>query len=166
MHWNRSARLTWFALLMGCTMAATACQRNEKRTAPSAPADRADTTAATAPAPDSEPQASPSSPVLVESPSRGALITSPVRVTGKARGSWYFEAEFPIRVLDGRGDMIGTGVARAQGDWQTSSYVPFEASIVFRAAPTDSTGSLVIEKSNPSGRFQDAAESRVPVRFH
>lgn len=164
MHWNRSARLTWFAFLMGCTVAATACQRNEKRTATPAPADRTDTTATTAPAPDSEPQA-PSSPVLVESPPRGALITSPVRVTGKARGSWYFEAEFPIRVLDAHGDMIGTGVARAQGDWQTSSYVPFEASIVFRAAPTDSTGSLVIEKSNPSGRFQDAAESRVPVRF-
>ncbi|HZV91426.1 MAG TPA: Gmad2 immunoglobulin-like domain-containing protein [Candidatus Nitrosocosmicus sp.] len=127
---------------------------------------RTDTTAATAPAPDSEPQAAQSSPVLVESPPRGALITSPVRVTGKARGSWYFEAEFPIRVLDAGGDMIGTGVARAQGDWQTSSYVPFEASIVFRASPTDSTGSLVIEKSNPSGRFQNAAESRVPVRFH
>jgi immunoglobulin-like protein involved in spore germination len=164
MHSSCSARWVCLAFL-GCAVAVTACQRNEKRAENPAPTQRADTTGLASPVPEAEPQAPQSPPVLVESPPRGALITSPVRVTGKARGSWYFEAEFPIRVLDAQGDMIGTGVARAEGDWQTSSYVPFEASIVFRASPTDSTGFLVIEKSNPSGRFQDAAESRVPVRF-
>ena len=103
--------------------------------------------------------------VRVDTPESGALITSPVLVSGRARGSWYFEAEFPVRLLGGKGQMIGTGVARAQGDWQTTEYVPFEVSITFHPAADDSTGTLVFEKSNPSGNSEHAAEVRVPVRF-
>jgi hypothetical protein len=77
----------------------------------------------------------------------------------------YFEAEFPVRLLDDHEKMIGTGVARTEGDWTTSDYVPFEASIVFHPPLTDSTGTLVFEKSNPSGQADHAAEWRVPVRF-
>lgn len=151
------------ALLAGCALAPIACQRKDAGTAEHRRDERSDMATPTPPA---EPPAATPKPVLVDSPPRGALITTPVRVTGKARGSWFFEAEFPIRVLNAHDEMIGTGIARAQGDWQTSDYVPFEASIVFRAPPEDTTGFVVIEKSNPSGLPQNAAESRVPVRFH
>ena len=157
-------RRALMALLAGCALATAACQRKDDGTAQHRRDERSDM--ATPTPPNVEPPAATPKPVLVDSPSRGALITTPVRVTGKARGSWYFEAEFPIRILNARDEMIGTGIARAQGDWQTSDYVPFEASIVFRAPPEDTTGYLVIEKSNPSGLPQNAAESRVPVRFH
>ena len=151
------------ALLAGCALAPTACQRKDAGTVERR---RMEGSEMATPTPPAEPPAATPKPVLVDSPPRGALITTPVRVTGKARGSWFFEAEFPIRVLNAHDEMIGTGIARAQGDWQTSDYVPFEASIVFRAPPEDTTGFVVIEKSNPSGLPQNAAESRVPVRFH
>ena len=153
------------ALLAACALAWTSCQRDRSHTSERRRVESGDTTGLTTPTPP-EPPAPPPKQVLVDSPERGALVTSPLRVTGKARGSWYFEAEFPIRVLNSRDEMIGTGIARAQGDWQTSDYVPFEASIVFPAPPEDTTGFVVIEKSNPSGLAQNAAESRVPVRFH
>lgn len=161
---THSVRWTLVALLTGCAVATAACQRKEAGMEEHRRVERNDMATPT-PLSAEAPAATPK-PVLVESPPSGALITSPVRVTGKARGSWYFEAEFPIRVLNAHDEMIGTGIARAQGDWQTSDYVPFEASIVFRAAPEDTTGFVVIEKSNPSGLAQNAAESRVPVRFH
>jgi immunoglobulin-like protein involved in spore germination len=103
--------------------------------------------------------------VRVDTPEPGALISSPVTVTGRARGSWYFEAEFPVRLLGAQDKMIGTGVARAKGDWMTKEYVPFEVSITFHPAAEDSTGTLVFEKSNPSGAAEHASEVRVPVRF-
>jgi Immunoglobulin-like domain of bacterial spore germination len=123
------------------------------------------TDSSAAPAPTPEPSTTPPKLVVVDSPTPGALISSPVRVTGRARGSMYFEAEFPVRLLDDHETMIGTGVARAQGEWTTSDYVPFEVSIVFHPPLTDSTGTLVFEKSNPSGQPDHAAEWRVAVRF-
>lgn len=159
-------RWTWLpslAVLAGCVLAVASCQRDQTRTADRRRVEPTDSIAA--PAPDAEPSKPPSNPVLVDSPTPGSLISSPVRVTGRARGSIYFEAEFPVRLLDDHDKMIGTGVARAQGDWTTSDYVPFEASIVFHPPLTDSTGALVFEKSNPSGQPERHAEWRVPVRF-
>ena len=149
------------AVLAGCVLAVASCQRDQTRTADRRRVEPTDSSAATAP----EPSTPPSKPVLVDSPTPGALISSPVSVTGRARGSMYFEAEFPVRLLDDHEKMIGTGVARAQGEWTTSDYVPFEASIVFHPPLTDSTGTLVFEKSNPSGQPEHDAEWRVPVRF-
>ena len=159
-------RWTWLpslAVLAGCVLAVASCQRDQTRTADRRRVEPADSIAA--PAPDAERAKPPSKPVLVDSPTPGSLISSPVSVTGRARGSMYFEAEFPVRLLDDHDKMIGTGVARAQGDWTTSDYVPFEASIVFHPPLTDSTGTLVLEKSNPSGQPERHAEWRVPVRF-
>lgn len=154
--------MAMIALSLASVALATSCERHDQRTAERR-VERADS----APSPPSPPERAPSSgtPVIVESPPAGAMISSPVRVTGRARGSWYFEAEFPVRLLDAHDTMIGTGVARAQGDWMTSSYVPFEVSIVFHAPAEDSTGILVLEKSNPSGMKEHAADVRVPVRF-
>jgi hypothetical protein len=159
-------RWTWLlslAVLAGCVLAVASCQRDQTRTADRRRVERTDSSAA--PAPDAERSKPPSKPVLVDSPTPGTLISSPVRVTGRARGSMYFEAEFPVRLLDDHGEMVGTGVARAQGDWTTPDYVPFEASIVFHPPLTDSTGTLVFEKSNPSGQPEHDAEWRIPVRF-
>ncbi|HEX5030608.1 MAG TPA: Gmad2 immunoglobulin-like domain-containing protein [Candidatus Eisenbacteria bacterium] len=159
-----TSTLVRLTLLAACALAWTSCQRDRSHTSERRQVERPDTAGISSPTPPLPPSPPPKQ-VIVDSPASGALITSPVRVTGQARGSWYFEAEFPIRLLDSEDKMIGTGVARAKGDWMTSDFVPFEASIVFRAPPEESTGFLVIEKSNPSGSPEHAAESRVPVRF-
>jgi len=93
-----------------------------------------------------------------------AGIVSPLTVDGEARGNWFFEAVFPVRVLDGDGTVIGAGQARAQSDWMTTDFVPFKAVVEFTQLKF-SSGTVVFAKDNPSGLPQNAGEFRVPVRF-
>lgn len=102
--------------------------------------------------------------VRLDSPVPGSLIKSPLTVTGQARGFWFFEASFPVRVLDANGKELGVGIAQAEGPWMTVELVPFRANVEFKAPATD-TGFLVLEKDNPSGLPENAQEIRYPVRF-
>lgn len=93
-----------------------------------------------------------------------SIITSPVTLTGEARGTWYFEASFPIEVWDASGAVIGEGYAEAQSDWMTTEYVPFKATVTFRK-PTSATGVIILKKDNPSGLPEHDLSFEVPVRF-
>jgi hypothetical protein len=119
--------------------------------------------------PSGEPQARPvlaEKPNLlrVQQPAVGAVVASPLIVRGEARGGWYFEASFPLRVLDAAGNTVAQGYAQAQGEWMTESFVPFEGTLSFEA-PASADGVLVLEKANASGLPEHADELRVPLRF-
>lgn len=90
-------------------------------------------------------------------------VTSPLTITGEAKG-WYFEASFPMQLLDGNGKVIAQGPAQAQGDWMTSAFVPFKSTLAF-AKPSTATGTLILRNDNPSGLPENARELRIPVRF-
>lgn len=94
-----------------------------------------------------------------------AQITSPITLTGRARGPWYFEASFPIELRDSNNTLLATAIAQAQGDWMTENWVPFTAPLSFPAQPAGSTGTLVLKKDNPSGEPQNDASLVVPVQF-
>lgn len=94
----------------------------------------------------------------------GDTVTSPLTVTGEARGTWYFEASFPVRLLDGNGNEIAVEPAQAQEDWMTEDFVPFEVTLVF-TQPSTPTGTLVLEKDNPSGLPEHADQITMPVSF-
>ncbi len=100
----------------------------------------------------------------ITNPMPNQLIKSPLTIEGEARGSWYFEASFPVRLLDAAGNQLAIIPAQAQGDWMTESFVPFKTVMTF-ATPTSETGTLVFEKDNPSGLPEYAGEYRLPVRF-
>lgn len=102
--------------------------------------------------------------IRVTAPLPNAIVTSPLRVTGEATGLWYFEASFPVRVLDANGQELGVVPVQAIGDWMTEDFVPFNTEISF-SAPTTATGTVVFEKDNPSGLSEHADELRIPVRF-
>ncbi len=106
----------------------------------------------------------PSEMIRISEPLNNALIKSPVVVKGTARGNWYFEASFPIKVLDANGKVLGSAPAQAQGDWMTTNFVPFSLSLPF-ASSTTATGTIVLQKDNPSGLPQNDAEVRIPIRF-
>jgi hypothetical protein len=110
------------------------------------------------------PQPVETSMIRVDSPLPGSSVSSPLVVKGEARGNWYFEASFPVRLLDANGNQIAAAPAQAKGDWMTTEFVPFEVTLNF-SSPVSSTGTLVLEKDNPSGLPENAAEVRVPVRF-
>lgn len=91
-------------------------------------------------------------------------IKSPLTVHGEARGGWYFEATFPIRVADSNGNVIGSGPAKANGDWMVEDFVPFSATITF-TKPATATGTISFLKDNPSGLPENDDALVVPVQF-
>lgn len=102
--------------------------------------------------------------IKIDSPRPNAIVTSPLEITGEARGTWYFEASFPVKLFDGNGEQLAAVPAQAQNDWMTEEFVPFKATLEF-AAPTTATGTLVLEKDNPSSLPENADSLIVPVRF-
>jgi hypothetical protein len=103
--------------------------------------------------------------IKVSTPKTDEIVSSPFTILGEAPGTWFFEASFPIQILDANDQVLGTVVAQAQADWMTTAWVPFEATITFET-PTTSTGTLVFRKDNPSGLPEHEAEYRLPVRFN
>lgn len=101
--------------------------------------------------------------IRVTEPQPNATISSPVTIKGEARGTWYFEASFPVRLLDNQGNEIAVVPAQAQGEWMTTEFVPFEVSLPFTTTATE--GMLVLEKDNPSGLPENAASVEIPVKF-
>jgi hypothetical protein len=102
--------------------------------------------------------------VRVSSPRPNAVVSSPLAVSGSARGAWFFEADFPVRLLDGDGRELSVAPARAQGEWMSEDFVRFEATVTF-GQPATRTGVLVLDRSNPSGLAENAALVSLPVRF-
>lgn len=100
--------------------------------------------------------------IKVDNPQPNQEIQSPFIVKGKARGNWYFEAVFPVKLLDENGNVIVQTQARALNDWMTEDFVPFEAVLTF-SVPEDQNGTLVLQKDNPSGLPKNDAEIRIPV---
>lgn len=102
--------------------------------------------------------------IRVNSPLPNQVIKSPLIITGEARGTWFFEADFPVKLLDENGKEIAVHYAQALGDWMTEDFVPFQAEINFEK-PGTSTGVLILEKDNPSGLPEHDDELIIPVRF-
>lgn len=102
--------------------------------------------------------------INVTQPLPNDVVASPLTVTGEARGNWYFEASFPVRLIDGDGNELAVVPAQAQGDWMTTDFVPFEVTLTFDR-PSTPFGALILEKDNPSGLPENAAFITVPVRF-
>lgn len=100
--------------------------------------------------------------IKVSSPSLNQEIKSPFVIKGEARGYWFFEASFPIQLLDENGNIIKQTIAQAQGEWMTEDFVQFEALLTFSVSK-DQKGTLVFKKDNPSGLPENDAEIRVPV---
>jgi hypothetical protein len=103
--------------------------------------------------------------ITVTSPSAGEVIYSPVKVSGMARGGWFFEASAPVNVIDLNGALLGTGHIEAQGDWMTSEMVPFTGSITFKTVTGSTAGILLFENDNPSGMASTSKYLAVPVVF-
>ncbi|HXK34959.1 MAG TPA: Gmad2 immunoglobulin-like domain-containing protein [Candidatus Paceibacterota bacterium] len=104
--------------------------------------------------------------IRVETPRLGDTIKSPLTIRGEASGGWFFEASFPIRLLDASGNEIPLSppYIMTAADWMTTEFVPFESTHTF-PAPTTETGTLILIKDNPSGlpEFNDQIE--IPVQF-
>lgn len=87
--------------------------------------------------------------VSVTSPKSGGTVPKTFLVVGSAPGPWYFEASFPIKVVDPNNNYIGQGLAQAQSNWMTEELVVFHATTTVTGYSGPAT--LVLMKDNPSG---------------
>lgn len=90
-------------------------------------------------------------------------IESPLKISGRARGTWYFEASFPIKIVDEDFNVLGQGNANALSDWMTEAMVPFEALIDFDSRGVDS-GFIILSEDDPSG-MGNPKSVKIPVTF-
>lgn len=83
-------------------------------------------------------------------------------ISGQARGSWYFEASFPIVLLDEARNELLTTVATAQGEWMTENFVPYSATVDLKTKYTGKAF-LVLKKDNPSGDPNYDDQIEIPI---
>jgi hypothetical protein len=105
--------------------------------------------------------------IVVDSPKLNATVKSPITISGKARGYWFFEASFPVEVVDWDGKIIGSGIAQAQGEWMTEGFVPFTATINYTLPNNiySKKGAIILKKDNPSGEPQNDDALEIPIVF-
>jgi hypothetical protein len=99
------------------------------------------------------------------------VISSPLTLTGEARGMWFFEGSFPATLTNWDGLIIAEGFVTAQGEWMTEEFVPFSGTLEFISPYTEGdpdfmkNGSLILQKDNPSGLPEHDDALEIPVRF-
>lgn len=98
-------------------------------------------------------------------PASGSQVSSPVTISGEARGTWYFEASFPVEIQDAAGNVIAQGPAKAQGEWMTEDFVPFTITLTYPPQPAGSKGIIVLKKDNPSGDPARDQQTSVSITF-
>lgn len=100
--------------------------------------------------------------IQLNSPRSGEEIKSPLTIEGKARGFWFFEASFPIKIITEENELIAQGIAQAQEEWMTEDFVPFKGEVNFTVSSIE-RGWLILEKDNPSDLPENDDELRVPI---
>ncbi len=100
--------------------------------------------------------------IVVEAPLPGAVTGKEFLILGEARGNWYFEASFPVTILDKNGKVLVQTYATALGEWMTENFVPFRAEI---EVPQSYIGpaTLILSKDNPSGLPENDASVSFPI---
>lgn len=103
--------------------------------------------------------------IVVYSPSKNQEVTLPLTITGTARGSWFFEASFPVKLLDANNQVIAQTIASAKRDWMTEEFVLFEAEIPgsILSVSGQIPVTLVLEKDNPSGLPENEEKITIPL---
>jgi hypothetical protein len=103
--------------------------------------------------------------IVITLPTPNQEVTSPIQIRGEARGTWFFEGSFPIVVVNWDGLIIGEGIATAEGDWMTTEFVPFTASISY-TLPNETPymrGAIIFKKDNPSGLPEHDDSREIPL---
>lgn len=109
--------------------------------------------------------------IRLNTPSPNQSISSPLTISGQARGTWFFEASFPVVLTDWDGKIIAEHYATADGEWMTEDFVPFSTELEFdnpyQTGNPDfmRRGTLILKKDNPSGLPENDDALEIPIFF-
>lgn len=95
----------------------------------------------------------------------GQAVSNPLTFSGRARGYWYFEGSFPVRLVDQSGAVLAEVPVQAVGDWMTEDFVPFNVTLSYPAQPSGTQGFLILRNDNPSGEPERDRFVTIPVIF-
>lgn len=86
---------------------------------------------------------------------------SVITVEGVARGTWFFEGDAPLILIDEDDNIISKSYISAQEDWMTEDFIPFTG--IIELNDLNGSGILIFKKDNPSGlpKFDDSLEIKV-----
>lgn len=104
--------------------------------------------------------------IIVFSPEQKSVVQNPIVFEGKARGFWFFEGSFPVKLKDNNGKEIGVGLAQTQDDWMTENFVNFKGILYFNPPEKEISGELIFKRDNPSGLPENDAEFKIPVKIN
>ena len=102
-------------------------------------------------------------PIIVNNIKDNQQVSNPIKIEGKARGSWYFEASFPIELVDADGNIIATTIATAQSDWMVEDFVNFTAELNYVKSTSTKSALIILSKDNPSGNPDFDQSIFIPV---
>lgn len=105
--------------------------------------------------------------IRISEPDSGETVnpSEGVTVQGEAKGTWFFEGVFPVKIWDADGNLLAEGQAVAIDNWMTTDWVSFTATIAAFDAGDATEGTLVLEKDNPSGLPENAASIEIEIQF-
>ena len=95
----------------------------------------------------------------VSAPESGARVTSPLLVSGVAPADWFFENQFPVRLLDASGAEIASAPATPSVSWTDPGPKEFSAELTFTVT---GAATLVLEEDMP-GEGNEPRQVRIPV---
>ena len=98
----------------------------------------------------------------VTAPMMGSHSKSPLTVTGIAPNNWFFEASFPVTLLDENNQTIAQAPAQAQSDWTVQGPVPFKAELSFLVLQ-QTRATIVLQEDMPGENRGTPREVRIPV---
>ncbi len=87
-----------------------------------------------------------------------------LQIHGEASGTWFFEAEFWLELLDENNNLLSEWFVTAQWEWMTVDYVPFMWKIAYLSPETE-YGYLIFKKANPSWLEQYDFKKSVKVKI-
>jgi len=102
--------------------------------------------------------------IYVTSPRPNQEITSPLIIKGKARGTWFFEGDFPVLLLDENGKILASGPTTTTSRWMTEDFIPFHAELNFNTSNTKN-GHIILRNNNPSDLRENDKELKIPIVF-
>ncbi len=101
---------------------------------------------------------------VIYSPLKDASPSNPVAIIGEIPGNWSSEAQFPVKLIDSKGTAIAQATANVLGNWQTTNLVPFSVQLTYTGS-LSGTGTIVLQKDNPSGLSSKDDSISIPVNF-
>ena len=101
--------------------------------------------------------------IIVDNIKDNQEVSSPITILGKARGNWYFEATFPVKLVDLDGNVLVSTFASAEGDWMTTDFVNFSTILEYTKSTSTERALIVLSKDNPSGMPEFDQSIYIPV---